>query len=161
MGISSQNPLKSLFLLSKEALKWSSDETMKSELEEACRVLKLDNLVQKYCGNEAREQIRASNPRHATNLMNYLCAFIDDPYLMTYIFELSGAFVHISKVESCARIIHNIILEPEIDKLNTCMHGAVVVFVVIDGVTLLVITFNFNPVRLPRNTGVSCCNNIN
>ena len=37
--------------LAYDALSWVTDENVKSELEEALRLLSIDSLVRKYCGN--------------------------------------------------------------------------------------------------------------
>ena len=97
-------------------------------MEEASRLLTLDKLVRKYCGNEARELFQASNPQHATSLMNYICSFIDDPLVMIEVFDLCNSFFHLSKVQACVRILHNIIFAPEIDKKKSSSPGLYVPF---------------------------------
>ena len=48
-------PPKSLSILSKNAIEWSkTDEVKRSELEEATRLLAIDSIIEKYCGDSAR-----------------------------------------------------------------------------------------------------------
>ena len=45
-------------LLAKDAIAMAVDETDKSELQEALKLLEIDSLVRNYCGNEAQEYFR-------------------------------------------------------------------------------------------------------
>jgi hypothetical protein len=45
-------------LLAKDAIAMAVDETDKSELQEALKLLEIDSLVRNYCGNGAQEYFR-------------------------------------------------------------------------------------------------------
>jgi len=108
--------------LSRESITWAnqlSQHKVKAELEEATRLLKIDSIVRRYCGNAAHDFFRVSDPRHAFRLIEHVCKFVDDPKSFTDALLLCDSYVHISKIDVCALFLENVILASDVNALKT------------------------------------------
>ena len=85
-------PPPNLTALADEAITWAADGDVKSEVEEAARLLSIDALVRKYCGNGAQEFFRVNDPTHGIRLVQYVCRHIDLPEVLDDAFVLCDAF---------------------------------------------------------------------
>lgn len=98
--------------LSKDAIEWSSgDSSLRSELEEASRLLLIDCIIGRYCGNGAKELFHVDNPLHAANLLDFVSKHINHDSVLTDIRDLCEAFHHLSIEDGCSRLIQNAILK--------------------------------------------------
>ena len=96
--------------LSKEAIEWSGDSSLRSELEEASRLLLIDGIVGRYCGNGAKELFHIDNPHHATRLLDFMSKHLDQATVLSDIIDLCKAFSHLSIEDGCSRLVQNAIL---------------------------------------------------
>ena len=96
--------------LSKEAIEWAVDDEMRSELEEAARLLVIDRIVRRYCGNGAQELFRVSDPRHGLRLLHFVCRHIDGTTTIQDALALCDAFTHLSKTDACVMILKRVAL---------------------------------------------------
>ena len=106
--LSSSKP-SCLKALAKEAAGWAMNEEIRSELEEATRLLGIDEIVRRYCGNKAAEVFRVSNPNHSVRLVEYVTRKINSPSVLSDILYLCSAFTHLSPLEYCTTLIERII----------------------------------------------------
>ncbi|CAJ1953406.1 unnamed protein product [Cylindrotheca closterium] len=109
--------------LSLDAIEWAAgDSALRSELEEASRLLLIDGIVGRYCGDAAKELFHVDNPRHAIRLAEFIShqRSIDESVLSDTL-ALCDAFGHLSKEEVCSRIIQNRLLEGEKDACSALM----------------------------------------
>ena len=101
-----------LTVLSKDAIEWSAgDSSLRSELEEASRLLLIDCIVGRYCGNGAKELFHVDNPLHATNLLDFVSKHLDHDSVLSDVLDLCEAFHHLSVEDGCGRLIQNTILK--------------------------------------------------
>ena len=105
---------KILSVLSRDALSWAMDEKMRSELEEAARLLVIDGIIRRYCGNGAQEFFRVGNPRHGYRLLGHVCRHIDEPSVLFDALSLCDAFTHLPRLEACVQILQRMILAPDV-----------------------------------------------
>ena len=96
--------------LSKEAIEWAIDDEMRSELEEATRLLVVDRIVRRYCGNGAQELFRVADPHHGLRLLHFVCRHIDGSSTIQDAFALCDAFTHLSKADACVLVLRRIAL---------------------------------------------------
>jgi hypothetical protein len=97
--------------LSKDAIEWSAgDSSLRSELEEASRLLLIDGIVGRYCGNGAKELFHIDDPLHATRLLDFVSKHLDQSTVLSDIFDLCEAFHHLSVEDGCSRLMQNAIL---------------------------------------------------
>ena len=96
--------------LSREAIEWAIDDGMRSELEEATRLLVVDRIVRRYCGNGAQELFRVADPRHGLRLLHFVCRHIDGPSAIQDALALCDAFTHLSKADACVLILRRMAL---------------------------------------------------
>jgi hypothetical protein len=97
--------------LSQEAIEWAAgDSKLRSELEEASRLLLIDCIVGRYCGEGAKELFHVDNPRHAIRLLDFVSVHFDHDYVLPDTLDLCEAFAHLSREDACSRIIQNAIL---------------------------------------------------
>ena len=97
--------------LSKDAIEWSAgDSSLRSELEEASRLLLIDGIVGRYCGNGAKELFHIDNPLHATRLLDFVSKHLDQSSVLADIIDLCEAFHHLSIEDGCGRLVQNAIL---------------------------------------------------
>ena len=96
--------------LSREAIEWAIDDGMRSELEEATRLLVVDRIVRRYCGNGAQELFRVADPRHGLRLLHFVCRHIDGPSTIQDALALCDAFTHLSKADACVLILRRMAL---------------------------------------------------
>jgi len=96
--------------LSREAIEWAIDDEMRSELEEATRLLVVDRIVRRYCGNGAQELFQVANPHHGLRLLQFVCRHIDGSSTIQDAFALCDAFTHLSKADACVLILRRMAL---------------------------------------------------
>ncbi len=101
---------KCLSSLTIDALKWATSQELRSQLEEASRLLVIDDIVRRYCGNKARDYFRVENPRHSVRLLHQLCRFINGSTILEDIFSLCDAFMHLSKIDGCTLLFQRIVM---------------------------------------------------
>ena len=100
-----------LLQLAKEAIVWAScDSGLQSELEEAARLLQIDNIVLKYCGSGARELFRVENPRHSVRLLSFVTKHVERETVLQDALSLCDAFHHLSSQDAVSTILQNAIL---------------------------------------------------
>ena len=109
--VSVQRP-PDITLLAKDAIAMAVDESVKSELQEASRLLAIDSLVRNYCGNGAQEFFRVSDPSHGLKLVHHVCRHIDVPTVLSDILMLCDAFTHVSKLDACLFLIQRTMVTP-------------------------------------------------
>ncbi|KAL7542824.1 hypothetical protein ACHAXR_012330 [Thalassiosira sp. AJA248-18] len=102
--VSVQRP-PDLTSLAKEAICMAVEEEVKSELEEATRLLGIDGLVRRYCGNGAQEFFRVSDPSHGLKLVQHICRHIDSSTVLADALMLCDAFTHVSKLDTCVSLL--------------------------------------------------------
>ena len=92
--------------LSRDSINWAAiDTTIKSELEEATRLLLVDSIVRKYCGHGARELFRVDNPLHAVRLLDFVCLHFRTESVLSDLFDLCDAFTFLTREEACVQIL--------------------------------------------------------
>jgi hypothetical protein len=97
--------------LSKDAIEWSAgDSSLRSELEESSRLLLIDGIVGRYCGNGAKELFHIDNPLHATRLLDFVSKHLNHSTVLSDILDLCEAFHHLSVEDGCGRLMQNAIL---------------------------------------------------
>ena len=96
--------------LSREAIEWAIDDEMRSELEEATRLLVVDRIVRRYCGNGAQELFRVADPHHGLRLLHFVCRHIDGSSTIQDALALCDAFTHLSKADACVLILRRMAL---------------------------------------------------
>lgn len=100
--------------LSIEAIAWASgDSSLRSELEEASRLLLIDGIVGRYCGEGAKELFHIDNPRHAIRLLKFVACQYDHEFALSDSLDLCDAFAHLSREDACSHILENAILKGE------------------------------------------------
>ncbi|VEU41820.1 unnamed protein product [Pseudo-nitzschia multistriata] len=110
--------------LSKDAIEWSAgDSSLRSELEEASRLLLIDGIVGRYCGNGAKELFHVDNPFHATSLLDFVSKHLDHDSVLSDILDLCEAFHHLSVEDGCGRLIQNTILRGHRDKARSILES--------------------------------------
>lgn len=110
--------------LSHDAIKWAVvDVTMKSELEEATRLLVVDGIVRKYCGPGARELFRVDNPLHAVRLLDFVTRHFRTTSVLSDVFDLCDAFTFLTREEACVLVLQRAVAagDPDLcaELLNT------------------------------------------
>ena len=97
--------------LSKDAIEWSAgDSSLRSELEEASRLLLIDGIVGRYCGNGAKELFHIDDPLHATRLLDFVSKHLNHSTVLSDTLDLCEAFHHLSVEDGCSRLMQNAIL---------------------------------------------------
>ena len=106
--------------LSKEAVEWATrDLTLRSELVEASRLLLVDGIVRRYIGNEGCTMFRVDNPRHAINLLEFVCQHYHQASVLTDALDIADAFNHLSRLDAGTNICEQAILGGDIDICTT------------------------------------------
>lgn len=98
--------------LARNAISWATNADLKSELEEAKRLLGIDGIVRRYCGNRACTLFRVSDPCHVSKLAGFICRNIDKAYLVHVISDvlfLCDAFTHLSASDCFLQILKRIV----------------------------------------------------
>ena len=98
--------------ISKEAMDCAIDEGIRSELEESSRLLVVDRIVRRYCGNGAQELFHVSDPRHGLKLLQYVCRHVDEWSALDDALILCDAFTHLSKIDACVLFLKRVSLAP-------------------------------------------------
>ncbi|KAG7360761.1 hypothetical protein IV203_035860 [Nitzschia inconspicua] len=97
--------------LSRDAIEWSAgDSSLRSELEEASRLLLIDEIVGRYCGNGAKELFHVDNPVHASRLLEFVCNNLKKESVLSDVLDLCEAFHHLSVEDGCGLLLQNTIL---------------------------------------------------
>jgi hypothetical protein len=96
-----------------EAIEWAQQHSIKSELQEVSRLLVIDDMVRRYCGNKAAELFRVYDTLHSSRLLNHVIRFIDRPSQLEDVLFLCDSFTHLSKVDACVSILERVALAPE------------------------------------------------
>ena len=110
--------------LSKDAIEWSAgDSSIRSELEEASRLLLIDGIVGRYCGNGAKELFHVDNPIHATRLLNFVSTHLDNDSVLPDVLDLCEAFHHLSTEDGCGRLIQNAIVKGRHEKAESFLRS--------------------------------------
>jgi hypothetical protein len=105
-----------LSLLASDAIAWAScDSNLQSELEEAARILQIDNIVVKYCGAGARELFRVDNPRHAIRLLEFVTKQIERESVVDDALSLCDAFHHLSALNATRALLQHAITRHDPD----------------------------------------------
>ncbi len=98
--------------LSQEAIEWAAgDSSLRSELEEASRLLLIDGIVGRYCGEGAKELFHVDNPQHAVRLLQHVACHYRNETVIDDSLGLCGAFAHLSREDACSRILEHAIME--------------------------------------------------
>ena len=96
----------------REAIKWAStDSSLRSEVEEAARLLLIDSIVIKYCGKGARELFRVDNPKHAMNLVEFVVRTIKSVEQVSDILDLCDAFLHLPRRDCIVSLLSRGIMD--------------------------------------------------
>jgi hypothetical protein len=98
--------------ISKEAVAWANgDQSLQSELEEVSRLLLVDGIVGRYCGDGAKKLFHVDVPLAATRLFNIVTRSLKSESVLTDIIDLCGAFNHLSMEDGCSRLIEEAIIQ--------------------------------------------------
>ena len=98
--------------LAQNAISWTSNADLKSELEEATRLLGIDEIVRRYCGNKACDLFRVSDPLHVSRLAAFICRNIDTSSIsqvLSDVLFLCEAFTHLSASEYMLLILKRMV----------------------------------------------------
>ena len=96
----------SLTQLSRDAIAWASvNAALKSEIEEATRLLVVDGIVRKYCGPAAGELFRVDNPLHAVRLVDFVSRHFKTPSVLSDLLDLCDAFTFLRREEACTLVL--------------------------------------------------------
>lgn len=113
--------------LSKDAIKWAAgDSSLRTELEEASRLLLIDEIVGRYCGEGAKQMFHVDNPLHAIRLLEHIVRDVSHDCVLLDVFHLCEAFHHLSEEDGCTLLIQNAILQKNSAKaqdLLSLMYG--------------------------------------
>lgn len=94
-------PPSSLFSLSDDMLAWSEcNFDLQSQIQEATRLLKVNEILRRRCGNVATEYFRVAEPDHSVRLLRHICRLIDEKDVLADALDLCDAFTHLSKIEA-------------------------------------------------------------
>jgi hypothetical protein len=105
--------------LSKDAIGWAAgDSSLRTELEEASRLILIDEIIGRYCGGGAKEMFHVDNPLHAIRLLEFLTLNLNHELVLSDVFHLCEAFHHLSEEEGCGRLIQNAILQNDCEKVQ-------------------------------------------
>lgn len=92
--------------LSHDAIEWAAvNETVKSEIEEATRLLVVDGIVRKYCGPGAGELFRVDNPLHTIRLVDFVSRHFKTPSVLSDVLDLCDAFTFLTREEACTLVL--------------------------------------------------------
>lgn len=87
--------------LSRDAVEWSAiDLGLRSELVEASRLLLIDGIARKYCGDEGGDLFRVDNPRHAVRLLEFITQHFRWEGALGDSLDLCDAFYHLSRLDA-------------------------------------------------------------
>lgn len=102
--------------LSRDSITWAAaDPTVKSELEEATRLLVVDGIVRKYCGLGARELFRVDNPLHAVRLLDFVSRHFTTKSVLLDVFALCDAFTFLTREDACVLVLERAITSGDAD----------------------------------------------
>ena len=104
--------------IARESIRLAPDDETRSQLNEATRLLVLDSLVRKYCGNGAQTSFSAAEPIHGLRLVQHICRFIDVPSVLGDAMLVCDAFSHLSRLDVCVDLLERIMLAPSEDDRN-------------------------------------------
>ena len=91
--------------LSRDAVEWAAiDLGLRSELVEASRLLLIDGIVRKYCGDEGCDLFRVDNPRHAVRLLEFITRHFRREAVLHDALDLADAFYHLSRLDACTAL---------------------------------------------------------
>lgn len=100
--------------LTKDAIAWAScDSGLQSELEEASRLLQIDEIVLRYCGSGARSLFRVDDPRHAMRLLDFVTKQVDRKTVLFDALSLCDAFHHLSTHNATVNLLEHSILRSD------------------------------------------------
>ncbi|KAL9186582.1 hypothetical protein ACHAXT_005820 [Thalassiosira profunda] len=99
-----------LTALAEEAIDMAVEEETRSELKEAARLLAIDQLVRKYCGNGAKDIFSATEPSHCRKLVQHVCRHIDAPTVLADALMLCDAFTHVSRLDTCVSLLQRVVV---------------------------------------------------
>ena len=68
-----------------------------AELEESLRLLQVDHILCRYCGNEARDWFNVNDTDHGKTLIRHVARFLEYKSVVDDIWTLCGAFVNCDK----------------------------------------------------------------
>lgn len=109
-----------LTILSRDAIDWAAgDSSLRSELEEASRLLLIDGIVGRYCGDGAKELFHVDNPLHAIRLFDFVSKHLDHDSVLCDVLDLCEAFHHLSVEDGCSGLIQNAILKGKLEKAES------------------------------------------
>jgi len=109
---------KFLKTLSREALtSWSiNDPQLQAELKETERLLIINDIIRRYCGNGAQDYFRIMDPTHAYNLLQHVCSHVvfheEQEIVVNDAMELCDAFVNLRRIDACVLLVELVILAP-------------------------------------------------
>lgn len=110
-------PSSCLTELSKDSLIWASGaSSIRTELEEAIRLLLIDGIVIRYCGSSARDLFNVDNPRHSMKLLDFVCRHITYESVVSDALDLCDAFVQLSRADASTLILQRAVIAGDVDR---------------------------------------------
>ena len=106
--------------LAQEALSWATSEEILSELEEATRLLGIDEILRKYCGNKSAEVFRVADPVHSIRLVEFVTRKVNSPSALADVLYLCSAFTHLSPLQHCSTFIERLVTSLPTSEVSRC-----------------------------------------
>jgi hypothetical protein len=108
--------------LSRDAIEWAAgDSSIRLELEEASRLLLIDEIVGRYCGNGAKELFHVDNPIHASRLLEFVSNNFRNKSVLADVLNLCDAFHHLSVEDGCGILLQNTILRGQQEQVTSLL----------------------------------------
>ena len=104
--------------VARESIRLAPDDETRSQLNEATRLLVLDSLVRRYCGNGAQTSFSAAEPMHGLRLVQHICRHVDVPSVLGDAMLVCDAFSHLSRLDVCVDLLERIMLAPSEEGRN-------------------------------------------
>lgn len=105
--------------LSQDAILWAAcDPTLKSELEEASRLLSIDRIVVRYCGIGAKELFCVDDERHSERLLHFVTKHVTCKSVVEDAMALCDAFHHLQPDYAGVSILTNALLLDDSTRLT-------------------------------------------
>jgi hypothetical protein len=104
-----------LYQLAKDAITlWASCySSLRSELQEALRLLQIDGIIVRYCGSGARELFRVENSRHSIRLLDFVTQHVEHETVVDDTLSLCDGFNHLCPYSASRKLLENSILHQD------------------------------------------------
>ena len=115
--------------LAESILTWARNHLeLLPQAEEAVRLLKVNEILRRYCGNSSINFFRVAEPEHSRRLLAHVCRSIYEKRILSDALALCEAFTHLSKVDAACMIIQNIIVAGVPDNSDSIRDRCFIIF---------------------------------